>query len=101
MRWVTYASDNGNRVGVLNGDYIHVLPPGVALIDLIANGREKLREIGEGALAEPNEIVALSTVKLRPPIPQPPSMRDCLCFLQHMRNCLKAGGGSGELEDVW
>jgi 2-keto-4-pentenoate hydratase/2-oxohepta-3-ene-1,7-dioic acid hydratase in catechol pathway len=28
-------------------------------------------------------------------------MRDCLCYLQHMRNCLRARGVPDELPDVW
>jgi 2-keto-4-pentenoate hydratase/2-oxohepta-3-ene-1,7-dioic acid hydratase in catechol pathway len=35
------------------------------------------------------------------PIPRPPSIRDSLCFLDHMRNCLAATGRSRELDDVW
>jgi len=39
VRWVTYASPEGDRVGVLSLDgKIHALPPGVALVDLIGEG---------------------------------------------------------------
>ncbi len=39
MRCVTYASPEGDRVGVLSLDRkIHALPPGVALVDLIGEG---------------------------------------------------------------
>ncbi|MFI6600726.1 fumarylacetoacetate hydrolase family protein [Nonomuraea sp. NPDC050536] len=99
MRWVTYASVNGDRVGILNRDRIHALPAGESLLGLLSAGT--LAEAGARALAEPAEIVPLSAATLRAPLPEPPSMRDCLCFLDHMRNCLRAGGGSGELDDVW
>jgi 2-keto-4-pentenoate hydratase/2-oxohepta-3-ene-1,7-dioic acid hydratase in catechol pathway len=47
------------------------------------------------------ETFALADVHLMAPIPRPPSMRDCLCYLQHMRNCLRARGVPDELPDVW
>ena len=35
------------------------------------------------------------------PIPRPPSIRDSLCFLDHMRNCQAAMGGGRVLKDTW
>ncbi|MGW0484517.1 fumarylacetoacetate hydrolase family protein [Nonomuraea sp. NPDC003214] len=98
MRFVTYATADGDRAGVLDGDLVHPLPPGVTLAGLLAGG---LREAGERALAEPGEVVPLAGVTLKAPIPTPPSIRDCLCFLDHMRGCLRAMGASGELEPTW
>ncbi|MDP9864849.1 MULTISPECIES: fumarylacetoacetate hydrolase family protein [Streptosporangium] len=98
MRLVTYASADGDRVGVIDGDLIHALPRGTTLIELLG---PSLRQAGERALAEPDEIVALADVTLRAPIPRPPSIRDCLCFLDHMRGCLRASGGTGTLEATW
>lgn len=46
-------------------------------------------------------MVSLASVRLRPPIPEPPSVRDSLCFLDHMRNCQDAMGGSRVLKDAW
>ncbi|EUA50814.1 fumarylacetoacetate (FAA) hydrolase family protein [Mycobacterium xenopi 3993] len=45
--------------------------------------------------------VRLDEVSLAAPIPRPPSIRDCLCFLDHMRNCQQAAGGGRVLKDVW
>ncbi|SHG23874.1 fumarylacetoacetate hydrolase family protein [Streptoalloteichus hindustanus] len=98
MRFVTYESSDGDRAGVLNGDQVHAFPPGTALVDLLGPA---LRQAGERALAEPAEVVALADVRLRAPVPRPPSIRDCLCFLDHMRGCLKATGGTGTLEPTW
>jgi hypothetical protein len=47
VKWVTYQSDDGERVGVLSGDTIHALPAGVTLLDLIARGSDGLRQAGE------------------------------------------------------
>ncbi|TJZ59055.1 MBL fold metallo-hydrolase [Streptomyces piniterrae] len=98
MRFVTYASADGDRAGVINGDLIHALPQGTPLVELL--GRS-LRQAGRRALAEPDEVVALADVTLKAPIPRPPSVRDCLCFLDHMRRCLRATGGTGTLEPTW
>lgn len=101
MKWVTYRSDGGERVGVLSGDDIHALPPGATLLDLIGGGPDGLREAGEQALASPATVVALGDVSLAAPIPRPPSIRDSLCFLDHMRNCQEATGGGRVLMDTW
>ena len=37
MRFVTFAEADEDRAGVLNGDQVHALAPGVRLIDLIGD----------------------------------------------------------------
>ncbi|GII04088.1 fumarylacetoacetate hydrolase family protein [Planobispora takensis] len=101
MRWVTYAEDTGDRVGVVEGDRIHPVEPGVDLVELIGRGAAELRATGERALASAAQTVPLAEARLRAPIPRPPSVRDCLCFLDHMRNCLQASGRSRTLKDAW
>ena len=53
MKWVTYQGDSGERAGVLSGDAIHAMPPGVTLLDLVGRGADGLREAGEEALRSP------------------------------------------------
>ncbi|WP_067136178.1 fumarylacetoacetate hydrolase family protein [Microtetraspora malaysiensis] len=101
MRWVTYATNTGDRVGVIGEDWIHPVAPGVSLLDLIGRGAEELRTTGEAALASSAQTVPLAEARLRPPIPRPPSIRDCLCFLDHMRNCQQAAGQPRTLKDAW
>ncbi len=101
MRWVTYQADGGDRVGVVSGDAIHTLAVGVSLVDLIATGSDGLRAAGEAAMRRPVEVVGLDQVRLRAPIPRPPTIRDSLCFLDHMRNCQRAMGGGRVLKDTW
>jgi 2-keto-4-pentenoate hydratase/2-oxohepta-3-ene-1,7-dioic acid hydratase in catechol pathway/glyoxylase-like metal-dependent hydrolase (beta-lactamase superfamily II) len=98
MRWLTFRDDSGPRTGVLADDLIHPLRPGVSLLDLIANGT--LAEAGEEALRSA-ATVPLDQVTLMAPIPRPPSIRDSLCFLDHMRNCQAAMGGGRMLKDTW
>ncbi|OMC07096.1 2-hydroxyhepta-2,4-diene-1,7-dioate isomerase [Mycolicibacter heraklionensis] len=101
MRWVTYRGEDGERTGVLDGDVIHALPPGVTLLELIRLGADGLRDAGERALNSASAILRADQVVLMAPIPRPPSIRDSLCFLDHMRNCLAATGRSRDLDDTW
>lgn len=101
MRWVTYRGEDGERTGVLDGDVIHALPPGVTLLELIRLGADGLRDAGERALNSPSEKRRADQAVLMAPIPRPPSIRDSLCFLDHMRNCLAATGRSRDLDDTW
>ena len=102
MRWLTFRDDSGERAGVLSGDgeTIHPLAPGVSLLDLIGRGAAVLQELGNDALRTAS-TVPLNQVKLMAPIPRPPSIRDSLCFLDHMRNCQAAMGGGRVLKDTW
>src|SRR6185312_6606984 len=99
MKWVTYQGADGERTGVLSGDVIHPVPPGVTLLELIGRGGDGLREAGEQATS--SAPVPVADVKLRAPIPRPPSIRDSLCFLDHMRNCQAALGAGRVLADTW
>jgi 2-keto-4-pentenoate hydratase/2-oxohepta-3-ene-1,7-dioic acid hydratase in catechol pathway/glyoxylase-like metal-dependent hydrolase (beta-lactamase superfamily II) len=102
MRWLTFRDDSGERTGVLSGDgkTIHPLTPGVSLLDLIGRGAAVLQELGNDALRSAS-TVPLDRVTLMAPIPRPPSIRDSLCFLDHMRNCQAAMGGGRVLKDAW
>src|SRR6202012_3044485 len=102
MRWLTFRDDSGQRTGVLSDDgaTIHALPLGVTLLDVIGNGAAGLQEAGEQALQSAT-TVPLDQVTLMAPIPRPPSIRDSLCFLDHMRNCQAAMGGGRVLKDTW
>jgi 2-keto-4-pentenoate hydratase/2-oxohepta-3-ene-1,7-dioic acid hydratase in catechol pathway/glyoxylase-like metal-dependent hydrolase (beta-lactamase superfamily II) len=85
---------------VLSGDEIHALQPGVSLLELIGYGAAGLQEVGEDALRSA-PTVRLDQVTLAAPIPRPPSIRDSLCFLEHMRNFQAAMGGGRVLKDSW
>lgn len=101
MKWVTYLGAGAERTGVLSGDTIHAMPAGVTLLDLIAGGADGLRAAGEEALRAPAETAPVAAVRLLAPIPRPPSIRDSLCFLDHMRNCQAALGAGRALADTW
>jgi 2-keto-4-pentenoate hydratase/2-oxohepta-3-ene-1,7-dioic acid hydratase in catechol pathway/glyoxylase-like metal-dependent hydrolase (beta-lactamase superfamily II) len=104
MKWVTYSGSDigeGERAGVLSGDEISSVPPGVTLLDLVGRGADGLRQAGEDALRSASAVVRLDDVTLMAPIPRPPSIRDSLCFLDHIRNCQVALGAGRVLNDTW
>ncbi|MTD53288.1 fumarylacetoacetate hydrolase family protein [Amycolatopsis pithecellobii] len=99
MKWVTYDAGAGPRAGILDGSTVRGLPAGVTLLSLL--GDDRLAEAGESARRAPAEVRPLAEVRLLAPIPQPPSIRDALCFLDHIRGCYRAMGRSAELDPVW
>jgi 2-keto-4-pentenoate hydratase/2-oxohepta-3-ene-1,7-dioic acid hydratase in catechol pathway/glyoxylase-like metal-dependent hydrolase (beta-lactamase superfamily II) len=101
MKWVTYRGADGERTGVISGDTIYAMAPGVALLDLVGRGADGLRQAGEDVQRSPSAVAQLGEVTLMAPIPRPPSIRDSLCFLDHMRNCQAALGAGRVLSDTW
>ncbi len=100
-RWATYRDGDNDRVGVVSDDVIHAIAEDVELVDLIARGADGFRAAADAAMASPAQVIAVADVELRAPIPKPPSVRDSLCFLDHMRNCQQVTGAGRTLSDTW
>jgi 2-keto-4-pentenoate hydratase/2-oxohepta-3-ene-1,7-dioic acid hydratase in catechol pathway len=94
MRLATYrrAGSEVDRVGVVAGGRLHGLPQGVRLVDLLGDDGERLAEAGRRALDDPREVVDLAEVRLRPPVPVAPSLRDFSAFEQHVRSARRGRG---------
>jgi 2-keto-4-pentenoate hydratase/2-oxohepta-3-ene-1,7-dioic acid hydratase in catechol pathway len=94
MRWVTYrhVGDALDRIGLLEDDGIHGLPPGTSIVDLLGDSGERLAAAGDRARREPAEVVQQSNVRLRAPIPAPPTIRDFYAFEQHVRTARQRRG---------
>lgn len=101
MKWVTYKAGDGVRTGILDGKTVRGLPFGVSLLTLLEAGDDALAEAGETARRTPDEVRPLDDVRLLAPLPRPPSVRDGLCFLDHLRGCYRALGRSQELDPTW
>ncbi|GAB3244639.1 fumarylacetoacetate hydrolase family protein [Nocardioides dilutus] len=99
MRFVTYADVGGDRVGVLAGDFVHALPAGAALRDHLADGT--LREAGDHALAHPEAVLPLADVRLRAPIPDPPTVRDFMTFERHVQGVALLAGDGASVPPRW
>ncbi|WP_229874398.1 fumarylacetoacetate hydrolase family protein [Amycolatopsis deserti] len=96
---MTYESEAGRRTGILDGDNVRGLRPGVSLVSLLEAGA--LAEAGDSARRTPHEVRPLAEVRLLAPLPRPPSVRDGLCFLDHLRGCYRALGRSEQLHPAW
>jgi 2-keto-4-pentenoate hydratase/2-oxohepta-3-ene-1,7-dioic acid hydratase in catechol pathway len=96
---VADAGSAGARCGVVAGDRLHLMPPGITLPGLLGDDGERLARAGEGALADPADVKRLDSVRLLPPIPVPPSLRDFYAFEQHVRTARRRRGL--EMEPDW
>jgi 2-keto-4-pentenoate hydratase/2-oxohepta-3-ene-1,7-dioic acid hydratase in catechol pathway len=101
VKWVTYDGGTGPRAGVVDGETVRGLQAGVTLLSLLGDDGETLAEAGAAARRDPAEVRPLSDVRLLAPLPRPPSIRDGLCFLDHLRGCYRAMGRSPQLPPVW
>lgn len=101
MRWVTYDASEGPRAGLLDGDEVRGLPAAVTLLSLLGDDGERLADAAATARSGPAEVREIDAVRLLAPIPRPPSVRDGLCFLEHLRGCYRALGRSDVLPEVW
>jgi 2-keto-4-pentenoate hydratase/2-oxohepta-3-ene-1,7-dioic acid hydratase in catechol pathway len=100
MRFVTYHDDDGDRVGVLGeDDQVHALEPGTAMLGLLRHGN--LLEAGEKALRTPTVIRPLNEVRLRAPIPDPPTVRDFMTFERHVEGVARIAGPEASVPERW
>jgi 2-keto-4-pentenoate hydratase/2-oxohepta-3-ene-1,7-dioic acid hydratase in catechol pathway len=90
MRFATFLAPDSptERVGVADGERLHALAPGVALVDLLGD----LPEAGRAALVSPDAVFDLAGVRLLAPIPVPPSVRDFYAFEAHVRTARATRG---------
>ncbi|MFF9410327.1 fumarylacetoacetate hydrolase family protein [Streptomyces anandii] len=91
MRWVTYhCPPAGSRAGLVIGDRVHLLPDTVSVLELLGDDGERLHAAGERATSDPADVVAFSRDRIGPPL-RPPSIRESVGFLEHVRNTSPAG----------
>lgn len=102
LRWVTYLTGGSQtRTGIIDGGKVRGLALGTQLLDLLGDDGRMLHDAGAQAVRAPDEVLPLEDVRLLAPIPRPPSIRDGLCFLDHLRGCRRALGQTGEPDAVW
>lgn len=103
MRFVTYVDDGPpaatDRVAVVDADHVlHPLEVGTTMLDLLRSG--SLHETGERALAEP-ATTPLGDVRLRAPIPDPPTVRDFMTFERHVEGVARLADPPAPVPDRW
>ena len=89
MRWATFrllgGEDRTERVGVIMGEQIQALAPGVRLLDLLGDDGDRLARASEEATTNPAEMFERPSVELLAPLSRPPSVRDFYAFEQHVK----------------
>jgi 2-keto-4-pentenoate hydratase/2-oxohepta-3-ene-1,7-dioic acid hydratase in catechol pathway len=101
MPWVTVRHEGHERLGLVVGDDVMLAADGLSMIGLVETGRSAMAEFADRLRRASTQVVPLSQARLAPPVPRPPSIRDALCFLEHMRGCMRALGRSPDLPEVW
>jgi 2-keto-4-pentenoate hydratase/2-oxohepta-3-ene-1,7-dioic acid hydratase in catechol pathway len=83
VRFATYVSprDGADHVALVVDGALHGLPDR-RLVDLLAP--EALADAADRALRAPVEVLPEGSVRLRAPVPTPPSVRDFMAFEQHV-----------------
>lgn len=101
MRFVTYDTGQGDdRVGLLDGETVYGLAPGIDLLSLLGDDGERLHSAGESARRDPHEVIPLNQTHLLPPLLRPPSIRDFIAYEQHVAGTAKLVGKEG-VNPVW
>ncbi|MFN2589159.1 MAG: fumarylacetoacetate hydrolase family protein [Actinomycetota bacterium] len=92
MRWATFLDAGGERVGLVDGDAVLPLEPGVRLLDLLGDDGERLSSAAAVARSGVFDSVAVADIHLLAPIPRPPSVRDFYAFEQHVKTARQRRG---------
>jgi 2-keto-4-pentenoate hydratase/2-oxohepta-3-ene-1,7-dioic acid hydratase in catechol pathway len=100
VQFVTCGETDGDRVAVLDGDHVYALPPGIRLIDLLGEP-ERLLDAGDRALRNPDAVHTVDEVRLRAPIPSPPTIRDFMTFERHVEGVAKLRSPDARVPEQW
>src|SRR5215469_15107367 len=93
MRWVTYrAGTHEGRVGLVLGETVRGLEPGLTLLELLGDDGERMAHAAERAEVAPSEVHPLADVQLLAPVPDPPTVRDFYAFEQHVKTARQRRG---------
>lgn len=94
MRWVTFThgADGQDRTGLVVDTEVRVLPAGETLLGLLGDDGERLAAAGDRAGHDPADVLPLTDVVLRAPIPLPPTVRDFYAFEQHVKTARQRRG---------
>ncbi len=100
MRWASYRGSPGaERVGVVIDGQIRALERPATLLGLLGQGATALAEAAAVARKRPAEVVDLGDVRLLPPVPRPPSVRDFMAFENHVVTSMAAFGRT--VDPIW
>ncbi|MGH8993822.1 MAG: fumarylacetoacetate hydrolase family protein [Acidimicrobiia bacterium] len=90
MRFATFLAPGSpiERVGVVDGEQVFALAPGVTLLALL----DDLAGAGRAALRSPEDVFDAGDIRFLAPLPVPPSVRDFYAFEAHVRTARATRG---------
>jgi 2-keto-4-pentenoate hydratase/2-oxohepta-3-ene-1,7-dioic acid hydratase in catechol pathway len=94
VRWVTFTGPGheDERVGLLVDGRVHACAPGKTLLGLLGDDGARLAAEGDAVRRDARDVFELDAVRLRAPIPRPPTVRDFYAFEQHVRTARQRRG---------
>ncbi len=94
MRWVTFTRPGhaDERAGLLVDGRVHACAPGVTLLGLLGDDGSRLAAEGDAVRRNAHDVFELDDLRLRAPIPHPPTVRDFYAFEQHVRTARQRRG---------
>ncbi|WP_375000920.1 fumarylacetoacetate hydrolase family protein [Aeromicrobium sp. CTD01-1L150] len=101
MPWASLDLDGRPKIGYVHDDAVRVAHDDRTMIELVAAGVRARQDLQRELLNRPAAVIPVDEVTLAAPVPRPSAVRDALCFLDHMRGCMRALGRSDELGPVW
>jgi 2-keto-4-pentenoate hydratase/2-oxohepta-3-ene-1,7-dioic acid hydratase in catechol pathway len=90
MRIARYEHGGAERLGVVVDDRVHPLPENTHLLELLAADAAQ-RDEAAAAAQDSSSVLLLSEVRLRAPL-RPTTMRDFVCFEQHVEGMAMNAG---------
>jgi 2-keto-4-pentenoate hydratase/2-oxohepta-3-ene-1,7-dioic acid hydratase in catechol pathway len=84
---------------VVAGAEVHVLRGVSSLLSLLGDDGARLVQAADRAMADPEDVLPLSAVRLRAPVPVPPSIRDFYAFEQHVKTSRAVRGM--DMDPLW
>src|SRR5918994_5890996 len=99
MRLAAFESNSGVRVGIVEEDVLHPLPPEHEMVAVLGMEAEAREVLASGARAS-GDAVALENVRLLPPL-RPTTLRDFICFEQHVEGVVKIASPDAEVMPDW
>ncbi len=102
MRLARWLQDGRAHDGIVVGERLVDLPGGATTLDVIRDGLDRARELGERlAASAPTNAPAIGSVPLLAPV-VPPSVRDFVAFEEHVEGiAVSVDGRVGGVEPVW
>ncbi|MFF1555815.1 fumarylacetoacetate hydrolase family protein [Rhodococcus erythropolis] len=87
MKFATYSNGSAaTRAAVLDGDLLYPIDGTASVKDIIGDGIDAMLAHGRSAVESATPI-PVGSVLLEAPL-RPPSMRDSMCFHEHIVNCM-------------